>query len=88
MDLQRQSMASLNVRLWLGNEMLRWLRTDPVARADPRAPAALARLQEQMKRLHAEVARRKRMERERNGEPEPEPVTVGLKTLSLTARRW
>jgi hypothetical protein len=88
MDLERQSMASLNVRLWLGDQMLRWIRTDPEAREDPRAPAALDRLKEQMKQLHAEVARRKRVERERNGEPEPEPVTVGLKMLSLTARRW
>lgn len=81
------SMAELNIRLWLGGELLRWIRIDPVGKDDPRAPAAIARLEEQVRELNAEVARRKRLERERGGIAEPEPVVVGLQALHLIARR-
>jgi len=85
MELNEMSMAELGVRFWLGNELLRWIRTDN--NDDPRAPAAIARMEEQVRALNAEIVRRKRLDRERMGTAEPEPVTVSVKALHLTARR-
>jgi len=84
MELGEMSTAELNVRFWLANELLRWIQTQ---KEDPRAPAAKARMKEQVRTLNAEILRRKRVDRERNGIPEPEPITVGVKALHLTARR-
>jgi len=85
--LGKMSMAELNVRLWLGGELLRWIRTDPAGKNDLRAPAAIARLEKQVRALNDEQARRQRLQREQDGIPEPESVQVGLKALYLTARR-
>jgi len=84
--LEGMSAAELNVRIWLGGQLLRWIRTEN--NDDPRAPEAIARIEEQVRKLNVEIARRQRLEREQNGIEEPEPVVVGLKALHLTARRY
>lgn len=83
MELERESMIGLNMRLWLGREMLRWIREENSA--DPRAPDAIARLEQQVETIKAEIVRRRRTQRGFSGEPEP--VVVGLQTLKLMARR-
>jgi len=74
--MEQVSQVELNMRVWLAREMLAWIETQT---DDPRQPAAKERVTQQLATLEAE--RRERLKEK------PAPVVVGLKTLSLKARR-
>lgn len=66
-------MNNLQARLWLGNMLIEALGKDD----DPRAPAAIERLKEQVETLEQMV--------EEGDTGEPRNVVVKLKALSLSA---
>ena len=78
MGLEQMRQVELEMRVWLAREMLAWIETQT---EDPRQPAAKERVTQQLATLEAEMERRERLKEK------PAPVVVGLKTLSLKARR-
>jgi len=74
-----RTINDLKARVILGSMLIRMLEQED----DPRAPAAIERLQAQQRAINTELVARIRARRAERGEPEPETVQVGLQAVRL-----